>query len=479
MYRARDTELGRDIAVKVLPRGVIEDADRLARFEREARLLASLNHPNIAAIYRVVHADGVRALILELVEGHTLADRMANAASASRNRVSGAQSAASSASTGLPLDESLRIARQIALALEAAHDRGIVHRDLKPANVRITPAGIVKVLDFGLAKLVDPSRNHAGSLAATLNDRTMPGAILGTAAYMAPEQAKGVDVDRRADLWALGCVLFEMLAGHRPFEADSLPGLLLKVVNDPPDWQALPLTTPAALRTLLRRCLEKDPLQRIDSAAVVRLGLDDLMGAESASRGHTAPSVETRPQPAIEDNDWHASRGRWRLVTLVLLAAVAGAIAIGVWRTGRRQATVPVDVLRLKNPMQVTSSLGVEDYAMWSPDGGRIAYHAGDDVYSSSGFRDTFMAQVGGGDPVNLTNTLANNKNPSWSPDGREIAFLSNRSGAWAVYTIPAIGGNARQSSHYLGSMVSPARRSGRATALNFTCLLWKISRMW
>ena len=228
VYRARDTKLGRDVAIKILPRLFTSDPDRLARFEREARVLASLNHPHIGAIYGLEDADGMRALVLELVHGETLADRIARGP--------------------IPLNEALTIARQIADALEAAHEKGIVHRDLKPANIKITPDGVVKVLDFGLAKAASGDAAPADlTQSPTLTvGGTREGVILGTAAYMSPEQARGRPADKRADVWAFGVVLYEMLTGRRAFEGETTSDVLAKVIEREPDWTALPAVDAAA-----------------------------------------------------------------------------------------------------------------------------------------------------------------------------------------------------------------------------------------
>ncbi len=234
VYRATDTKLEREVAIKVLPEDVARDAERLARFEREAKVLASLNHPNIGHIYGLEEADGVKALVLELVEGPTLADRIAQGP--------------------ISLDEALPIARQITEALEAAHERGIIHRDLKPANVKVRPDGTVKVLDFGLAKAVLPEAADSDpSASPTLTAATQLGVILGTAAYMAPEQARGKPVDKRADIWAFGVVLFEMLTGRRPFGGKDVSGTLARVIERDPDWTALPTDLPPTLEAFLRR----------------------------------------------------------------------------------------------------------------------------------------------------------------------------------------------------------------------------------
>ena len=243
VYRAHDARLGRDVAIKILPALFMRDPERVARFEREARVLGSLNHPHIGAIYGVenaVGADGgpVRALVLELVEGDTLAELLARTSS---DRVGPARAA--------------DIARQIADGLDAAHERGIVHRDLKPANIKITPDGVVKILDFGLAK--------AGGDAPDLTGVTMPGGIVGTPAYMSPEQARGQTADKRADIWAFGCVLYELLTGRRAFPGESISEAMAAVLTQEPDWSAIPDATPPALDLLVRRCLKKNPRERL------------------------------------------------------------------------------------------------------------------------------------------------------------------------------------------------------------------------
>ena len=262
VYRARDTKLNRDVAIKVLLPAVANDPDRLARFGREAQVLASLNHPNIAGIYGLEDGVGVRALVMELVEGPTLADQIARGP--------------------IPLDEALPIARQIAEALEAAHDHGIIHRDLKPANIKVRADGTVKVLDFGLAKAIETGSGLRAPGAADLANSptlsihaTEAGLILGTAAYMSPEQAAGKPVDKRSDLWAFGVVLLEMLTGHQVFKGETVSHVIAAVLKDEPDWSGLPNNTPASIHRLLRRCLEKDRKRRLDSASAVRIEIDD------------------------------------------------------------------------------------------------------------------------------------------------------------------------------------------------------------
>src|SRR6202521_3834876 len=247
VYKARDTRLNRDVAIKILPEAFAADADRVARFQREAQVLASLNHPNIAHIYGLEHADHVQALVLELVDGPTLAERIAQGP--------------------MPLEEALPIARQIAQALEAAHEHGIIHRDLKPANIKLRPDGTVKVLDFGLAKAMEPapgsSPNVSQSPTITTPAMTQAGMLLGTAAYMSPEQARGKPVDKRSDIWAFGAVLFEMLTGKRAFAGEEVSDVLASVLAREPDWQLLPQGLPPGVRNYLKRSLPQDRQTRI------------------------------------------------------------------------------------------------------------------------------------------------------------------------------------------------------------------------
>ena len=244
VYRARDAKLGRDVALKVLPEAFARDAERMARFQREAKVLASLNHPNIASIYGLEDSGATHALVMELVEGPTLADRIKSGA--------------------IPIDEALRIAKQMCEALEYAHERGIVHRDLKPANVKVTNDDAVKVLDFGLAKAIagDATSSDISSSPTITRMATQAGVLLGTAAYMSPEQAKGKAVDRRADIWAFGCVLSEMLTGKMAFHGETVTDTLAAVIRAEPDWSQLPAATPIRVRLLLQRCLQKDPKRR-------------------------------------------------------------------------------------------------------------------------------------------------------------------------------------------------------------------------
>jgi serine/threonine protein kinase len=254
VYQAHDTKLGRDVAIKVLPDAFAHDPERLSRFQREAKMLAALNHPNIATIHGLEQSNGTSYLVMELVSGETLAERV---------KRDGA----------VPIEEALAIAKQIAEALEAAHEKGIIHRDLKPANVKLTPEGKVKVLDFGLAKAFagDAANDDAANSPTLSMAATMHGVILGTAAYMSPEQARGKAVDKRTDIWAFGAVLYELLCGRAAFEGEDVTDILAAVVKTEPDWSRLPEATPSTIRTLLRRCLRKDKRQRISDATDVRI----------------------------------------------------------------------------------------------------------------------------------------------------------------------------------------------------------------
>jgi eukaryotic-like serine/threonine-protein kinase len=312
VYRARDTKLHRDVALKVLPDSFANDPDRLARFQREAQVLASLNHPNIAHIHGLEESDGVRALVMELVEGEDLAQRLTRGA--------------------IPIDEVLPIARQIAEALEAAHEQGIIHRDLKPANTKVTPDGRVKVLDFGLAKAMEPAGiapSVSQSPTITTPAMTRAGVILGTAVYMSPEQARGRPVDARTDIWAFGCVLYETLAGRRAFTGEDVNGTLAAVILREPDWTALPPETPASIRRLLARCLRKDPKQRLHHIADARLELED-------------PTADGAATAAVQAFEQHS---RVPLVIAgIAIVVLGGAAALQTARISRGVGAAPTSV---------------------------------------------------------------------------------------------------------------------------------------
>jgi serine/threonine-protein kinase len=390
VYRAHDTDLKRFVALKVLPAAVVDDPERLARFRREAEVLAQLNHTNIATIYGVASASGVRALVMELVEGPTLADRIAKGP--------------------LPLDEALPIAKQIAEALEAAHEQGIVHRDLKPANIKIRPDGAVKVLDFGLAKAMEStgsgSLNMSQSPTITTPAMTQMGMILGTAAYMSPEQAKGKPIDRRTDVWAFGCVLYEMLTGQRAFGGDDVTETLACVITKEPDWAALPAATPARVGELLRRCLRKDVARRIRDMGDVRLEIEE---------GAVDP---VRPVPASQ---LPTARSPWRwLPTAIAVASVAALSAVATTRIDRAPEP-PRRVMQLAVPLEVdivTDAMRSRPLAL-SPDGTRLAY-----VGSRDGISRIYVRALDSLESKALPGTEGA-ENPFFSPDGQWIGYAS------------------------------------------------------
>ncbi len=343
VYRARDIQLKRDVAIKILPSDVTADADRLSRFQREAEILASLNHANIAHVFGMAEAAGVRGIVMELAEGRTLAQMLARGA--------------------LPIDEALRTARQIAEALETAHDRGIVHRDLKPANVMLTPDGVVKVLDFGLAKALNAGP-EANLDAATFTSPAMTraGIILGTAAYMSPEQARGRAVDARTDIWAFGCVLFEMLTGRPPFDGETVTDILGAIVHKEPEWSLLPGTLPDSLRRILERCLAKDQKQRLRSIADVRLEIQDLL-ARPRPTASAARAAATRQRMTTREGV------AWSVAALALIAAA------GLWGLSRRP--LPTSDARQAMRLSMLHTEGREvGLPVISPDGRRVAYSA-------------------------------------------------------------------------------------------------------
>jgi serine/threonine protein kinase len=316
VFRATDTKLGRDVALKVLPEAFAADVERMARFQREAQVLASLNHPNIATIHGLEESDSVRALAMELVEGPTLADRIAQGP--------------------IPPEEALPIAKQIAEALEYAHERGIIHRDLKPANIKITADGKVKVLDFGLAKALADDAVSSQDLAnsPTLSmAATKAGIILGTASYMSPEQAKGKSVDRRADIWSFGVVLYEMLSGHQLHGGETAPETLASVIKDQPSWEHLPATTPPAVRNLLGRCLAKDPKQRLRDIGEARIAIEDVIANPAGASAAMQPAGSSTTI---------TSASRWRMPHRITSQGDRGALQVqgafpnGTCRRARR-----------------------------------------------------------------------------------------------------------------------------------------------
>ena len=343
VWQATDTQLNRQVALKILPDAFAADPDRLARFTREAQILASLNHPNIAAIYGIEEAEGTRALVLELVEGQTLADRIAKGA--------------------IPIDEALPIAKQIAEALEAAHEAGVIHRDLKPANIKVREDGTVKVLDFGLAKALDPNPEADPSQSPTLTAAaTQMGVILGTAAYMSPEQAKGKVADKRADIWAFGVVLFEMLTGHRAFAGETVSETLAAVMMKEPDWDVSRPDLSSTLITLIRRCLQKDPRQRMRDIGDVRLAME---GALEATGG---------AESALTAAPRHVAWRRTAMLAAAASVVVGAGAGLAVWRVTR---PTPPPVMRLSLPLPSTEQVAAEWGLAISPDGQHVAYLSG------------------------------------------------------------------------------------------------------
>jgi len=347
VWRATDTTLGREVAIKVLPQAFSADAERLTRFEREAKLLASLNHTSIAGIFGLHEHEGIRFLAMELVPGEDLAERLKKGS--------------------VPFSEAIDFARQIAEALEVAHEQGIVHRDLKPANIRITPDGKVKVLDFGLAKALEtavtssPGRDAAMSPTIT-SLGTMVGVVLGTAAYMSPEQARGKPVDKRADIWAFGCVLYEMLTGLRPFDGETVSDTLAAVLARDADWSALPASTPAKVRELLQRCLEKDPKRRMRDIGDARIELEEILAARTAS-GRVRVAAAAEPATAA------APRPKWVLGAFLVGGVLAG-LLIGSVVLRQAPSTAGTGVVRLD--LLPPADVRFTQYAV-SPDGSAIA----------------------------------------------------------------------------------------------------------
>jgi len=401
VYRARDTRLGREVAVKILPPSFAVDPERLARFEREARVLASLNHPNIGAIYGVEDLDGVRALVLELVEGETLAARLKPRAPAERSAVADGARGFSRA-VGLAVPEALEIARQIADALEAAHDKGIVHRDLKPANIKITPAGVVKVLDFGLAKAGEGSAADVSRSPTMTIGGTREGVLLGTAAYMSPEQARGQPVDKRADIWAFGCVLYEMLTGRLAFRGDTVSDHIAAILEREPDWSALPDALQPAIDRLLRRCLEKDARRRLHDVADARLEIEDALAKSTAARAMPS-GLRRRPDLLA----WSAAA--------VVLAALVGWMA---WKVARPAETPPGrTVTRFSILPSAASIVGGAGFDI-SPDGSYLAY-----VGAERGARRLYLRRLDQFEATLLPGTDGAAL-PCFSPDGQWIAFF-------------------------------------------------------
>jgi serine/threonine protein kinase len=407
VYRARDEKLRRDVAIKVLPVAFAADPDRLQRFEREAHMLAALNHPHIAAIYGFEEASGLHALVLELVKGETLAQRLGRGA--------------------LPIAELVGIARQIVDALDAAHERGIAHRDLKPDNIKITPEGLVKVLDFGLAKAASGDQGSDLSAAPTITQGlTGAGMIVGTPAYMSPEQARGKPLDKRTDIWSFGCVLYELLAARRAFRADTLSDTIVSILEREPDWSALPETTTPSIRRLLRRCLEKDPRRRLRDIGDARVELDEAQS--------------DRDSPAAAGAT-HDRSGLWRTIAFLSAGALVATAAYIVILTGRRASDgASVWPTAQAIAIQLTNYGAMETAGAISPDGKSFVF-----VSDHGGTPDIWLRHVAGGDPVRLTNDAAVEDALAYSADGETIYFTRNDKDGPAIWRIGALGGQARK----------------------------------
>ena len=402
VYRARDTKLGRDVALKILPPAFMADADRAARFEREARLLASLNHPHIGAIYGFEDAGDVPALVLELVEGDALDDRVRQGP--------------------LPLAEALAVAQQIADALDAAHASGIIHRDLKPSNIKITPDGVVKVLDFGLAKALAAEGSAPDlSKSPTMTAGTNVGVILGTAAYMSPEQARGKAVDKRTDIWAFGCVLYEILTGRPAFRGETLSHTIVAILERDADWTVLPVATLPGVRRLLQRCLEKDPRRRLRDIGDVRLWIEDVATGEAGVGATVSP---------------YPKRGlAWLLGSVALASAIFAA-----WLLWVRPTDAPPRSVQLQ---RLTDLVGMEESPAISPDGRTVAF-----VARAGGKRQIWLRLLAGGTPLQITRDHTDHEQPRWAPDSSSVIYFvpsATPGEHGTIWEIAALGGEPRR----------------------------------
>jgi len=423
VYLGRDTRLGRSVAIKALPKEFAGDADRLARFRREARTLALLNHPAVAQVFGLEEAEGAQFLVMEFVEGESLAAALARGP--------------------LEIDEALRIGSQVASGVEAAHDQGVIHRDLKPGNVIVTPDGRSKVLDFGLARemeargsSLDLSHSPTATLPTGRAGRTQAGQVMGTVAYMSPEQARGRVLDKRTDIWSFGCVLFEMLTGASPFARETASDSIAALLEREPDWSALPARTPARVRDLLEKCLEKDQNKRLRDIGDARLELEKA----SADREWTTGSMS-----AAADGSGRVER-RLSVGAALALGAIIGGLALATgWLIGGRSGSglatgAPGGDLAPTRFMKVTDGPGVEAFPSLTPDGRNVVYAS-----SVGGNSDIYRLRIGGLNPVNLTAGVAENDTmPAVSPDGERIVFRSERMGG-GLFVMGATGESPRR----------------------------------
>ena len=389
VYRARDSELGRDVALKFLKGGLVDDG-AMDRFHREARLLASLNHPNIATIHGIEGADSGRFLVLELIEGETLAERLA--------------------SKSLAINDALDIARQVADALEAAHAKGIMHRDLKPGNIKITPDGRVKVLDFGLAKALDPRESGSGhqDLPTVSADPTTAGIVRGTPAYMSPEQARGEELDHRTDIWAFGCVLHEMLTGRRAFPSKTGAEALGAILYVDPDWSKLPTETPDAIRRLLRRCLSKEPKTRVQHIGDVRLELEEELRGDVDTAGQVVASSRSR------------STFNWMVASAVIAIIVIVALVILSPNVFEFGSSIDGVEQQFVLPISTPPTLNPESFAL-APDGTKMVLTG----FDEDGVDKLWLQQLDAPQSRSLEGTEGA-RFPFWSPDSRSVGFFAD-----------------------------------------------------
>ena len=449
VYRARDTKLQRDVALKILPQAMVHDTQRMGRFKREAQVLASLNHPNIAAIHGLEESNGIHSLVMELVEGETLAERISVAPASGRH---------AAGTAALPPDETFAIARQMTEALEYAHERGVIHRDLKPANVKITPEGTAKVLDFGLAKVLNP-QDSTGAMdrdnSPTLTTlATEPGMLLGTPAYMSPEQAKGQRVDRRCDIWAFGCVLYEMLIGRKAFEGESIQDVLVAVLTKEPDWNALPATISPRIQDLIRRCLVKDPKQRLRDIGEARIAIEETLAGDVEEPSRLPREGEAHPYAAGPSRDARPSSDSQMLAALVkrhkkaLVGAVTAAVIVIAGSAYLFRPLLPPPTV--SNYTQLTHDaigktlIGTAGSRVYLSEGAGGATH----MSADEGDIGAAQMSVNGGNVVPIPHPPSEQGVWGWvasvSPDGSKLLVVEQKNfgyGDWPLWAVPTLGG--------------------------------------
>ena len=455
VYLAEDTKLDRKIALKILPPELAESEERRARFKREAKAIAALNHPNIVQVYSVEKADGVHFITMEHVTGKTLSAALPR--------------------HGFSLRQFLDLAISLTEAVAAAHEKGITHRDLKPDNFIVTAEGGIKVLDFGLAKPSTGLGSAASDSDLPTEQMTKAGRILGTVAYMSPEQAEGKRVDARSDVFALGVNFYEMLTGERPFQGDTPASTLSAVLKDEPrSLTELVPSLPRDMARIVKRCLAKDPSRRYQTTIDVRNELEELARALDSGEAMVDAAVSPRAPGSRRALPW--------------IALVGGGLLVAIWMSDivptAFETTGPV-VPTFTNARQITSAIGVEDSPTWSPDGQTLAYAS-----NQTGNMEIWVQQIEGGAPISRTpDSDSSNSNPSWSPDGRNIAFVSSQETGRAYYVMSALGGEARRvmatasdtflfgAPHWLSGGAELAGRAEDGTALEIFELATRQSR--